>query len=99
MTDLPVACTLSPDAIASRRAGLLPGLVRHALRAEEFENGVRYQFAASAWPQIAATVEAERRCCRFLQFELRLEPDEGPITLTLTGPRGTRVFLAALIAS
>jgi hypothetical protein len=99
MTDLPVACTLSPDAIASRRAGLLPGLVRHALSAEELENGVRYRFAASAWPQIATTVEAERQCCRFLEFVLRLEPDEGPITLTLTGPLGTRQFLAALIAS
>ena len=44
-------------------------------------------------------IEAERRCCRFLQFELNVGPDLGPLTLTLTltGPEGTQQFLEALL--
>ena len=48
---------------------------------------------------IAETIEAERRCCRFLQFELVVAPDEGPIQLRLSGPRGTREFLEDLLPS
>jgi len=48
---------------------------------------------------VVATIEAERHCCRFLRFELGVAPDEGPLSLTVTGPAGTREFLAALIRS
>jgi len=46
---------------------------------------------------IAIMIEAERRCCRFLQFELNVRPDLSPLTLTLTGPEGTQQFLEALL--
>jgi hypothetical protein len=38
----------------------------------------------------------ERQCCRFLRFAVTVEPDHGPITVYLTGPAGTREFLAAM---
>jgi hypothetical protein len=41
-------------------------------------------------------VDAERQCCRFLQFTVTVEPDDGPVTLDLAGPPGTREFLAAM---
>jgi hypothetical protein len=47
-------------------------------------------------PTIAAVIDAERRYCRFLQFDISIAPDEGP--LTLSGPSSTREFLQALIA-
>jgi hypothetical protein len=46
---------------------------------------------------IAQTVDAERQCCRFLRFTLTVEPDAGAIVLDLTGPAGTREFLAAML--
>jgi hypothetical protein len=46
--------------------------------------------------QIAAAVDAERQCCRFLQFSITVEADGGPISLDLRGPSGTREFLGAL---
>jgi hypothetical protein len=46
--------------------------------------------------EIARTVDNERKCCRFLRFALTVEPDDGPITMDLTGPPGTREFLAAM---
>jgi hypothetical protein len=46
---------------------------------------------------IAHAVEAERHCCRFLRFEIIVEPDGGPVFLQLSGPPGTREFIAALL--
>jgi hypothetical protein len=96
-TDLPVACSLTPDTIAARKADLLPGLVRRASAREESACGVRLRFPAEALATIASTIEVERQCCRFLRFEVIVEPDGGPVWLSLSGPPGTREFLAALI--
>jgi|SRR5688500_12749755 hypothetical protein len=101
MSDLPVACTLGPDALKARREGLLADLVRRAEGRAELPDGHAFRFAASGetLALIARAIEAERRCCRFLRFRVTVEPDEGPILLELTGPDGTRDFLGALLAS
>jgi hypothetical protein len=41
-------------------------------------------------------VDAERQCCRFLRFVVTVDADEGPVSMDLTGPAGTREFLAAM---
>ena len=101
MADLPVACTLSPAAIAARRQGLLATLLRRAQAHDELPTGHRFSFSAAddMLALIIRTVEAERRCCRFLRFQITVEPDEGPVSVELTGPAGTREFLSALFES
>ena len=98
MSDLPVACTLDPGRLAARRARLLPGLIERAEAREEIAGGWRYTFAATAdlLNAVAEAIEGERQCCRFLRFQLTVEPDAGPILLDVTGPAGTREFLADL---
>jgi hypothetical protein len=100
MSELPIACTLPPDALRQRRDELLPGLVRRAEVCERLATGVRLRYAPSAdvLADIVKMIEAERQCCRFLRFELSFAPDLGPITLEVTGPAGTTEFLASLIA-
>jgi len=99
MANLPVACTLTPEALRARREGLLSDLLRKAERSEELTEGLRLRFAASSeiLSAIARAVEAERHCCRFLQFTITVEPDEGPISVELTGPPGTQEFVRALL--
>lgn len=99
MTGLPIVCTLSPAALRGRRDGLLSALVRVAVDHEELPEGHRLRFAATedALATIARTVEAERQCCRFLRFQITIEPDGGPISLELSGPPGTREFISALL--
>lgn len=99
MADLPVACTLSPDALKARREGLLGELVRRADAYETLSEGLRIRLtpAKDTLAAIAEIVEAERQCCRFLRFAITVEPDGGPIVLELTGPPGTREFVAALL--
>ena len=98
MNDLPVVCTLTPETVATRRAQLLPGLFRRAHASEATGDGYRLRFDASAETlhAIAAAIDAERHCCRFLRFELVVEPNEEALVLTLGGPSGTREFIAAL---
>jgi len=95
---IPIACDLSPDAVRAGRAGLLPGLAERADRRDETQDGYLLTFQASSdvLRAIAATVDAERQCCRWLRFVLTVEPDGGAITLALSGPQGAREFLSAL---
>lgn len=90
---------MSPAALAARRQNLLKALFQRASEHRELPNGWRFRFTAEEGilAAIASTVDAERQCCRFLQFTVTVQPDQGPITLDLTGPRGTREFLDALI--
>ena len=96
---LPIACSLTPEAVRARKADLLPGLVQRAEASEPLLNGLRLRFPASgdALQAIASTIDAERQCCRFLRFDVTIEPNAGPVWLTLTGPAGTAEFLDALV--
>lgn len=99
MSDLPIACTLDPAALKARREGLLSDLLRRASAHEEIATGHRLRFpvAEDTVVAIARAIDAERHCCRFLRFRITVEPDGGPIWLELTGPPGTREFVAALL--
>jgi hypothetical protein len=101
MSDLPVACTLSSDALKTRREGLLRNLIGRADGHEELPDGHRLRFASGRdiFALIARTVDAERECCRFLRFQIIVEADGGPMWLELTGPSGTREFVSALLES
>jgi hypothetical protein len=99
MVDLPVACSLSPAALKARRENLLNVLRDRADERQETANGHRLRFPAQddILSTIARIIEVERECCRFLRFTITIEPDAGAIVLDLTGPTGTREFLAAML--
>ncbi|HVF25699.1 MAG TPA: hypothetical protein VNA23_07410 [Anaerolineales bacterium] len=65
----------------------------------ESENGFEFMFpnfdAAENMTQLAEFIFNERRCCPFLEFTLRIAPNDMPISLLLTGPEGTKEFLRA----
>ena len=99
MADVPIACTLSPDTLKTRREGLLADLIQRAEHHERTGDGlhVRFSAATDVLATLARVVDAERQCCRFLRFVITVEPDEGPVSLELSGPAGTRDFIAALL--
>jgi hypothetical protein len=98
MADLPVVCTLGPDTLKIRRENLLASLLQKIQVHEPLPDGYRLRFVASddVLLLIAQAIDAERRCCQFLRFQLTVEPQGGPVVLALTGPPGTREFLDAL---
>jgi hypothetical protein len=99
MSNLPIACDLTPAEITARRATLLPGLLAQATEPMPVASGFRWRFAASGEFLTAAaeTMNTERQCCRFLRLTLTVEPGGGPVWLEMTGPPGTVEFLEALI--
>ena len=101
MPDPPIACSLDPASMAARRAGLLADLLRQARTRDDLADGMRLTFEPSSTTLdvIARTIDAERQCCRFLRFELAVEPDLGRFVLELTGPPGTGDFLRDLVNS
>lgn len=100
MPDLPIACALTPQDLDAARGSLLPGLVARARRRESIPHGFRWTFVAE--PDILASitgvVNAERRCCPFLEFVITVPMPDGNIGLDVRGPQGTAEFLEALCA-
>jgi hypothetical protein len=94
-----VVCTLQPGEVNTRSEDLLPGLARLARNVLPVEAGYRFQFTPSrdVLNAIATAIDGERQCCRFLRFQLTVEPDGGPVLLDVTGPQGTTAFLNGLL--
>ena len=96
MTRLPVACTLSEPDVAKRRAGLFADLTRRRQETCWMPEGIalRYSSEPGTLALLGEFIQVESQCCPFLRFQLTVGPGGGPIWLELTGPAGTREFLA-----
>ena len=57
---LPVVCTLTPETIATRKAGLLAGLASRADERKDTDDGMHFRFPSDALSAIVTTVDAER---------------------------------------
>ena len=99
--ELPITCNLTDPEFQRRRADLLKTFQGALLEAKELGDGYAYRFPSDGhWiTELAQLITLERECCPFLQFNLRLEPANGPIWLELTGPEGTKDFLQSLFAA
>ena len=98
MTDLPIACTLSPDGLASRLA-LIDALASDGLlERTPTDAGLRVRLRDT--PEIERRarelVAAESRCCAFLDFELTREGRE--LVLDIAGPEDARPVIELLFA-
>ncbi|MGH9929997.1 MAG: hypothetical protein ACREA9_12355 [Pyrinomonadaceae bacterium] len=64
----------------------------------ELDNGFIYQFTSDGEliSELANLIQLEHQCCPFLRFRLTVEPGEGAVSLEMTGPKGTKEFLAEI---
>ena len=94
--ELLIACTLTERDLAERRAGLFAELRRFRRGAHWLPDGVVLRYAAE--PGVIAAlgrlIDLEHQCCPFLRFRLAVDAGAGSVSLELTGPDGTREFLA-----
>lgn len=93
---LPVACGLMDSELQERRRNVLQKVRSVVSEVKEIENGFMYRFpSGGAWiRQLADMVDLEHQCCPFLKFSITVEPADGPVWLEMTGPQGTKEFLA-----
>lgn len=94
----PLACapgTIPPAERAAHfalAAELFGGAVQER---RELADGYAFRFAPERLDGVMRFVANERLCCPFLEFVITVSPSGGPVWLRMTGPEGTRAFLAA----
>jgi len=97
--ETPFVCRLDAltPAERARHAELTARLVGSARRAEPLPDGWALSFddgpETGSW--LVEWMARERRCCPFLEFDIRLGGPEEPAVLRLTGAPGVRDFIAA----
>lgn len=91
---VPLACLLTGEELVARGEVVQP-LIASSLQVQELEDGYAFQFPGEPeWIQRVVTFVAEERaCCPFFTFELRYEPDLGPIWLRLRGSAEIKALL------
>ena len=98
MSDLPIACTLTSDGMTARLA-LIDALAADGLiDRTRTDAGLRVRLRDT--PQIEQRtrelIEAESRCCAFLDFTL--VRDGGELVLDITGPQDARSVIEMFLA-
>ena len=74
-----------------------PMLRRLRTDVHELANGYELDFPSDAktFALVAEWVEQERRCCPFFDIDIRVHPEGGPLTLSLTGRKGKKELIEA----
>ena len=101
MKHFPIACSLDARELSARQAELREGILARAQAVERINDGYRWRFidAPGLVASLGAVIDAERRCCAFLQFQVLAEPGAGSVTLDVSGPPGTPEFLEGWLAA
>jgi len=93
----PLSCDLFvlSDRDRVRREDLVSALGHSLRELYELENGYGMVFepSASTLAELVEFIALERLCCPFLNFELRVAEENGPVRLEMTGRDGVKQFL------
>jgi len=98
--NIPIACSLSSAELQQRRSEVLLKIKSAVKEVQELDDGYVYCFHSTPerLDDLTNLIALEHACCPFLRFCLTVEPADVGISLELTGPVGTKEFLAALFA-
>jgi len=62
---------------------------------QDVPHGYAFRFSPDTLSELARFLTNERRCCPFLSFDIAIASNGGPVWLRITGPEGSREFLAS----
>jgi hypothetical protein len=90
-----LACKLTPQELAVRKAEVLATIHKALLKSRELSNGYLYRFSDSnqMLDQLLDFIKSERQCCEFFSFTLTIDDEDSSIWLELTGPEGVKEFI------
>lgn len=97
--EAPIACSLTDAEQRERQQALQREVFGGVREARELADGYALRFPGDgAWlATLADFIRFERDCCPFFLFELRCEPQHGPLWLHLRGPEGVKEIVAAIL--
>ena len=98
MTELPIACTLTPDGMTARVALIAALASDGLLDRTSTASGVRVRLrdTPDVERRTRELVAAETECCAFLDFELAR--DGGDLVLEISGPADARPVIEMFFA-
>jgi|SRR6185295_2510625 len=94
----PIVCNLSALTPAEREhhAQLTARLKTAITKMEDVEGGYRFHLPSTLpSADLFQWVDFEQRCCPFLDFEIRIDRENGERRLQLTGRTGVKQLIAA----
>jgi DNA-binding transcriptional MerR regulator len=95
--EVPIACTLRPDALRGQVEDW-QALLRHAARRSALDDGVRVEFGtATPLGELMRLVAAEQDCCQFLRFAITV--DTRGVGLDVRGPGDALVIIESLFGA
>lgn len=94
-------CRLGSSEMQERLGEVRGNFLVHVRGVEELENGYRYRFEKSTdrMQTLTEFIDFESRCCAFMRFDLSVEAGAQEISLSLTGPAGTKELLESMMTS
>ena len=101
----PIACQRDTGAFnpeeSERYKSLMEGMRSAFQEMKELPDGFAFRFPSdpTVIVNLAEWITLERRCCNFFNFALAVEPDDGPVWLSLTGGEGVKEFLQTEISA
>ena len=86
---------------SERYKSLMEGMRSAIQEMKELPDGFAFRFPSEppVIINLAEWITLERRCCSFFNFALGVEPDDGPVWLSLTGGEGVKEFLQTEISA
>ena len=94
----PLSCDLFvlSDRDRNRREELVSTLGHSLRELYELEQGYGMVFepSTSTLAELVEFIALERLCCPFLNFELRVQEENGPVRLEMSGRDGVKQFLS-----
>jgi hypothetical protein len=93
----PLACDMTAITAEQRERHLAKSreLFSEIEETRELSNGYEFRFAdePKRLQRLVDFLSLEKLCCPFLRFELKVEPENGPVWLRLTGREGVKEFI------
>ena len=98
-TDVPIACSLDADELRVRLTEMseVGRDALHDVRSTPGKAVLRFAADAETRERLEAIVDAEARCCAFLDFSLLEDADE--IIVTISAPEGADLVLEDLVSA
>jgi len=101
--ETPIACNLKAltPAERARQSALSRKLSTATVEKRELANGLRFRLSLAeiTLPELGEWIDAERKCCPFLDFQISIEREGGAVQLSLTGRAGVKEFLLSDFAT
>lgn len=99
MSELPIACTLTPEGMTDRLAFIDELVADGLLDRTSTPTGLRLRLrdAPQVEQRTRELIAAESECCAFLDFALGRE--DGELVLDISGPEDARPVIELLFAS